>query len=76
MDSIFADVPRSFLSPLLAVRVAVVNGDAEEPSWEIMVKEEVVCCLELVVREATGWEVMLFELVVCPRVAVLPETWN
>lgn len=53
-----------------------MNGGAEEPSWEIMVKEEVVCCLELVVREATGWAVMLFELVVCPRVAVLPDTWN
>lgn len=58
----FVDVLWSFL--LLAVGVAVVNGDVAEQSRGIGLKEDVHCCLELVVRGTleADWTVMLFEL--------------
>lgn len=59
----FVDVPRSFF--LLAVRVAVVNGDVEEQSPGIGLMEDVHWCLELVVKGTleAEWTLTLFELV-------------
>lgn len=50
---------------LLAVEVTVVNGEAEEQSRGIGLKEDVHCCLVLVVRGTleADWTVMLFVLV-------------
>lgn len=63
LDCMFVDVSRPFL--VVVVGVTVVNGDVEEQSPGIGLKEDVHCCFELVVRWTleADWTVMLFELV-------------